>query len=194
MSAPIPAKNGLTAEELDQARLLVEQAHAAVVGATKGLSAAQWNFKPAPDRWSIAENLEHVVNVQDRVLGPVLDNLTQAPAPSPSVDRALVDSIVIHQFPSRLGKFPSPEFVRPVAPVPEDLLQRLAANRERFCERLISTPELRDHVLPSPPLKAISKGVYDVMDGYQWILGAAAHTQRHVMQMLEVKANLAFPE
>ncbi len=27
-------------------------------GATKGLSPAQWNFKPAPDRWSVAECYE----------------------------------------------------------------------------------------------------------------------------------------
>jgi hypothetical protein len=31
------------------------------------------------------------------------------------------------------------------------------------------------------------------MDGYQWILAAAAHTERHAKQMLEVKADDDFP-
>jgi hypothetical protein len=31
------------------------------------------------------------------------------------------------------------------------------------------------------------------MDGYQWILAAAAHAERHTKQILEVIANAAFP-
>jgi len=32
-----------------------------------------------------------------------------------------------------------------------------------------------------------------VMDGYQWVLAAAAHTERHAKQMLEVIAEDTFP-
>jgi hypothetical protein len=42
-------------------------------------------------------------------------------------------------------------------------------------------------------MKVVSKGVFEVMDGYQWILAAAAHAERHAKQMLEVKANAAYP-
>ena len=45
----------------------------------------------------------------------------------------------------------------------------------------------------SPPLKAITKGALNSMDGYQWLLAAAAHTERHTKQILEVKANPNFP-
>jgi hypothetical protein len=88
----------LTAQELEQARLFLQQTQNAVVGATKGLSEAQWRFKPAPDRWSIAETLDHIVIVQERVLGPVLDKLADAPAPPADRDRDLVDAIVINHF------------------------------------------------------------------------------------------------
>ncbi|MGD0363165.1 MAG: hypothetical protein ABSC93_19975, partial [Bryobacteraceae bacterium] len=51
---------------------------------------------------------------------------------------------------------------------------RLLRNYESLAEYLESTPDLRQHALPSRPLKAVSNGEFDSMDGYQWILGAAA--------------------
>jgi hypothetical protein len=192
--ADLQTSQELTANELEQARLFLSQTHNAVIGATKGLSEAQWNFKSAPDRWSIAENLDHIVTVQDRVLGPVLDQLAQAPPPPSGFDRRQVDSIVIHQFPTRLSKLQAPEFLRRSDRSPRELLSCLRKNHARFLERLESTPELRQHVLPAPPLKAVSQGAFEMMDGYQWILAASAHTERHVKQMLEVMADSAYPE
>ena len=57
----------------------------------------------------------------------------------------------------------------------------------------LETPDLREHAIEAPPLKAASKGVYDSMDGYQWILAAAAHVERHTKQILEVRADPNFP-
>lgn len=192
MTAPIAAT--LTAQELDQARLFLEQTKNAVVGATKGLSEAQWGFKPAPDRWSIAENLAHIVMVQERVLGPILDQLADAPPPSPGLDYELVDAIVINQFPNRLTRFSGPASVHPASEIaPAELLSQLATNYARLAERLECTPGLRQHSLEALPLKAVSNGVYERMDGYQWILAAAAHTERHVKQILEVMADSGYP-
>jgi multidrug efflux pump subunit AcrA (membrane-fusion protein) len=106
----VSSQQKLTQQELDQARLFLQQTQSALVGATKGLSEAQWKFKPAPDRWSVAENLDHIVLVQERVLGPILDQLANAPAPAADHDYVQVDAIVIHQFSTRLNKFPAPEF------------------------------------------------------------------------------------
>ena len=36
-----------------------------VLEATKGLSQAQWDFKPAPDRWSVAQVMEHIAASED---------------------------------------------------------------------------------------------------------------------------------
>jgi hypothetical protein len=184
----------LTAEELDQARLFLQQTQNALVGATKGLSEAQWKFKPAPDRWSIAENLDHIVIVQERVLGRILIQLANAPAPPADLDYKVVDAIVINHFPNRLTKYSAPEFVRPVDQMaPVELLNRLRTNYEGLTGCLESTPGLRQHALESPPLKGVSKGAYESMDGYQWILAAAAHTDRHTKQILEVMADPGYP-
>jgi hypothetical protein len=197
-STPEPATfspdQKLTVQELDQARLFLQQTQNAVVGATKGLSEAQWKFKPAPDRWSIAENLDHIVIVQDRVLGPILDQLANAPAPPTGLDYQLVDAIVIHQFPTRLAKFSAPEFVHPVDQIPPlEILSRLMTNYAKLTDCLESRPGLRQHAFEAPPLKAVSKGAFELMDGYQWILAAAAHTERHTKQILEVMADPGYP-
>jgi hypothetical protein len=185
----------LTEQELKQARLLLEQTRNSVLGATHGLSTAQWNFKPAPDRWSIAQNLHHLVTVQERILGPIMGQLAEAPPPSAGRDCALIDAVVIHQFPTRLAKFQAPEAAQPAGQCdPQVALQTLRANYGRMLDRLESTPGLREHVLPSPPLKAVSNGTNEFMDGYQWILACAAHDERHAKQMLEVKADASFPE
>jgi len=185
----------LTSAELEQAHLYLQQPQNGVVGATKGLSEAQWKFKPAPDRWSIAEIVEHMVVVQERVLGTIRDQLASAPAASAYSDYKQVDAIVINHFPNRLTKFQAPEFVHPAGGItPSSALDRLAKNYSRLAEYLESTPDLRQHSLDAAPLKAVSKGAFQSMDGYQWILTTAAHNERHTKQILEVMADADFPE
>jgi hypothetical protein len=185
----------LTSAHLDRARLYLEQTQSGIEGAIKGLSEAQWSFKPAPERWSIAENVEHIACVQERVLDQILPGLAAAPVPDADYDREVVDAIVIHQFPTRLAKYSAPEFVCPKGGLEQaEALRRLGANYARFAMYLQSTPEMRRHAVESRPLQAITDGKYTLMDGYQWVLAAAAHMERHTKQILEVKAELAFPD
>jgi hypothetical protein len=185
----------LTQAELEQARLYLEQTGNYVVGATKGLSDAQWHFKPAPECWSIAELVEHMVAVQELVLGPIREQLAQTPASPVHPDYEQVDGIVLHQFHGRQNKFQAPAVLRPTGQqAPAAACERLVKNCGRLTEYLESTPDLRHHLRESPPLKAITKGAFQLMDGYQWVLTAAAHTERHTKQILEVKADARFPE
>ena len=79
-AAALAAPQTLTASELEQARLFLEQSRNGVIGAIKGLSEAQWKHNPASDRWSIAENVEHIVTVLERVAGPIREQMAAAPA------------------------------------------------------------------------------------------------------------------
>ena len=45
----------VTSEDREKALKYLESTKQAVIDATKDLSPAQWNFKAAPDKWSIAE-------------------------------------------------------------------------------------------------------------------------------------------
>lgn len=193
LTADTPGEH-LAASDLEQGRLYLQQSRNYVAGAIIGLSDAQWRFKPAPDRWSIAEIVEHMVAVEELVLGPVREQLAAAPASAVERDYRQVDAIVMNQFPNRLNKFQAPEPIQPTGQfAPAGASGRLVKNHGRFIEYLESTPDLRRHMCESPPLKAITKGAFESMDGYQWVLAAAAHNQRHTKQILEVKADPNFP-
>ena len=192
-AAALAAEQTLTSAEFELAHLYLRQTKEGLVGATKGLSEAQWKFKPAPERWSIAEIVDHVVVVQERVLGPIREQLASAlPIPA-GYDYKRVDNLVIHHFPDRLIKFKSPEFVNPSGLAPSESLHRFAKNCALLTE-LLDTPGLREHAVEAAPLKGVSNGEYGLMDGYQWLLAAAAHTERHTKQILEVIADARFPE
>jgi hypothetical protein len=184
----------VTSSELDQARLYLQQTRNYAIGATKGLSEAQWHFKPSPGCWSIAEIVDHMVVIQELVLGPIREQLARAPAPSADRDYKQVDAIVLNRFSVRLNKFQAPGAALPAGQWPPAVAcERLLKNYERLTEYLESTPDLRQHVRESPPLKAVSNGAFEYMDGYQWVLAAAAHTERHTKQILEVKSDPNFP-
>jgi len=182
----------LTASDIEQARLFLQQTRNYFIGATRGLSDAQWHFKPTPGHWSIAENVDHMVVVQELILGPIREQLTTAPATDR--DYKQVDSIVLNQFSVRLNKFPGPAAVQPTGQsTPAVSSDRLLKNCDRLTDYLESTPDLRQHMREAPPLRAITNGAFVSMDGYQWILAAAAHTERHIKQILEVKSAPDFP-
>jgi hypothetical protein len=185
----------LTKADVERGRNYLEQTCAGVIEATKGLSEAQWIFKPAADRWSIAEVVEHIVLTQDYILGPVREQLAKAPPAPDGFDTKKVDGIIVNQVPDRSAKFQAPDPLRPTGRwTPSAALERLNDNTKRLTEYLQSTPDLRRHVLAAPPLQAASKGQYTSMDGYEWLLTAAAHTERHTKQILEVKGDAGFPK
>ncbi len=193
-TSAVAIENSLTPSEVEQGNLHLSQTCAAALGSVAGLSETQWNFQPSPDRWSIAKILEHIVVVQERVLAMVKDHLPTGAPPPPDRNAQLIDAIVINQFPNRLTKANAPEFLDPSGDCTlGDTRNRLLTNTRRLAECLETVPDLRHHVLDAPPLRFISKGEYTVMDGYQWILAASAHTERHAKQILEVKVDPGFP-
>src|SRR5258707_12884017 len=79
-----------------------------VVAATKGLSEAQMKFKAAPDRWSVAETLEHIALAEDLILQNVTDKIMKAPAGAADRDAAKTDAMVLAMVPDRSHKAQAP--------------------------------------------------------------------------------------
>ena len=156
-----------------------------LLSAVKGLTPAQWNFKPAPDRWSVAEIVEHITVVEGYV-NDLVAKLPQAPAPSAGFNAAEVDALILARMPDRSTKYQAPEEIQPTGRwTPQDTLQRFLAARSQNEESLRTNTELRKHVIPHP--------AFGPVDGYEWILLTAGHTARHTQQILEVKADPRFP-
>jgi hypothetical protein len=177
----------LSQAEKDSALKYLETTKQGVLEATKGLSEAQWNFKAGPDRWSIAQVMEHIAAAEDFMRGMDEERVMKAPAGEPGRDAKKTDEAVLAMVPDRSHKAQAPEplqpsnrFGSPAASVKHFVESR--ATTEAF---LKNTPGLRDHVMDSPMGK---------LDGYEFILLAAAHSERHTKQILEVKADPNFPK
>jgi uncharacterized damage-inducible protein DinB len=157
-----------------------------VIEATKGLSEAQWKFKPGPDRWSVAEVLEHIVLVEDALMENTAQ-VMRAPAGKADRDFKSTDQFVVTAIADRSKKAVAPESLRPTGRwSPGEAMDRFLKSRERTVEFLRSTPGLREHVVDSP--------FGQPMDAYQWLLFSSAHSERHTKQILEVKADPGFPK
>ena len=177
--------------QADKERALqyLESTKNGVLDATKGLSDAQWNFKPAPDRWSVAEVMEHLAAAEDMLRGMTQDQVMKSPAvpARDAVETKKADEGVLAMVPDRSHKVQAPEPLKPTnrfgSPVAAQ--KHFVESRETTEEYLKNTPGLRAHVGDSPMGK---------LDGYEFVLLIAAHSERHTKQMLEVKADPNFPK
>jgi hypothetical protein len=177
----------ITPAEKERALTYLNQTRDGVVAAVKGQSEAQLKFKPAPVRWSVAEVVEHLALIEDLVNGGVLGKLAGAPAPAADWDAKKVDALVLAKVPDRSTKFQAPEPAVPTGRwTPAATLEHFLAGRAQTVTFLMSTSDLRAHLVSHP--------VFGPMDGYEWILATAAHTERHTKQILEVKTDAAYPK
>jgi hypothetical protein len=189
------AQPALQTADIDQALAYFAQTKKRIFDVASGLTDAQWQFKPAPDRWSIAENLEHMVTVEETILGPIRQQLAQAPPQLADRNSTEVDRIVLEKFPDRTVKAKAPEFLNPTGQCTlSDALERVTRNYRRVCEYVVSAHDLREHTVDAPPLNYITNGAYTTMDGYQWALGLAAHDERHIRQIAELQADPNYPQ
>ncbi len=176
----------ITTAERERGLDYLKQTNSALVDATRGLSEAQWNFKPAPDRWSVAETLEHITIVEQFFGSGVARQLSNAPAPAATHDTKQIDSMILARVPDRTTKFKAPESITPTGRwTPDETLANFLGSRKQTVEFLKTRTDLRGHVIDHP--------AFGPLDGYEWILAVAAHTERHTKQILEVKAAPNFP-
>jgi len=175
----------LTSAEHDFAVAYLTVTRDRLVDALEDLSDAQWNFKPHPDRWSIAETMEHIAIVEARVQ-EIIKSMAQAPADPPDRDVKQVDAFVLVAVPMRHPRVKAPDRISPLGGrTGREALQDFLGNRARTVALLSTAPHLRGRVVPHPLLGP--------WDGYQWILAAGAHSARHTGQVLEVKEEPNFP-
>ena len=161
-----------------------------VLKEASSLSEAQWSFKAAPDRWSVGEVVEHLALAE-----PFIFDLQQkamaGPPASPELLKAAQgrDEFIVKVIPDRTQKAQAPEPLQPKATARRaraEILSAFRASRGKTLEYAgKTTADLRGRVAESP---------VGPLDGYQWLLFIAAHSERHLAQIREVKAHAQFPK
>lgn len=178
---------GLSATDKNEGLAQLNRTRATLMEATKNLSAAQWNYKPAPDSWSIREVLEHIILTENSLRDHIVNNVLKAPRANASAAAKADDGTVLSVVADRSSKAKAPAELVPTGRwSTEEAQAEFLKARKRTLALLQSRGDLREHSVESP----IGKN----LDGYQWILLISAHSERHTKQILEVKANAGFPK
>lgn len=152
----------------------------------EGLSEAQWNYKAAPDKWSIAQCAEHIAASESLIRGAVVKALAE---PLPADAKDLVKDDMVQKFiVDRSKKFSAPE---PLVPTdrfgsPAAAVEAFRTERAETLKLAENDAELRKHAAKHPG--------FGMLDTYGWMLFLSSHTERHTLQIEEVKANADFPK
>jgi len=154
-----------------------------------GLSDIQWNFKPSPERWSVAECAEHIAVSEDSIFDLLKQVMKSPAAPDKQAAAKGKDELIQRAVPDRSVKAQAPEFLQPKRRWPdrEVLIAHFKQSRDRNIAYIQTTDDdLRNHFMEHPLLKTI--------DAYQIMLLISAHCERHTAQINEVKADPNFPK
>ncbi|HXX20754.1 MAG TPA: DinB family protein [Candidatus Acidoferrum sp.] len=178
----------MTPAERERAVNYLTQSRDNLLRTVRGLSREQLQFKPAPDRWSVADCLEHLILVENRRIGegiPAALQQTVDPARRSAYEGR--DEELVHLVAGRVQRAQAPEPVRPTGRWPHDrLIPELEAVRERSADLVAMTQaNLRQYFSPHP--------LFGDLDCYQWLLLVAAHSDRHRAQIEELIASPGFP-
>ena len=151
-----------------------------------GLSEAQLNYRAAEGRWTIGEIAEHIIVVEQALRGFVETGM-KSPVPAGKDDFRIQDVAVILAITNRQQKFTAPEPVRPNGrwkTVP-DLLANFDSTRKASTDYIKNMKEdMRSHFANMP------LGRLDAFQSYLFMIG---HSERHLAQLKEVKADAKYP-
>ncbi|QEC78431.1 DinB family protein [Mucilaginibacter ginsenosidivorax] len=188
-SAQQQTSNMITSQEREKAMQLLTQTESGVFDAVKGLSEAQLNFKPAADKWSVADCIKHIAAAEKELWAMAEPTLAQPANSEKRAEIKFTDDDLIKAVEDRTHKSKTFAALEPANSPYKTVAEALTAfksNREKLIAFIKNTKtDLRNHVLVLPV------GTYD---SYQFILLIAAHSNRHTQQINEVKGDVGFPK
>lgn len=165
----------------------LKRTEAAFLKSIENVSDAQWTWKSAPDRWSVAEASEHITKSEDMLRGMVEGMMKAPAAPDVLAKTKGKDDQIVQTIPDRTKKFQAPEPL-----VPKGSFANKAALIAAFKEARAKTLALANG---SADLRSFAGGGLPMgeMDALQAALFLSAHTERHTKQIEEVKATTGYP-
>jgi hypothetical protein len=178
----------LTDLERQKALGLLNRSRQTLLDAVDGVTENQARWKPAPDRWSILEYVEHLAVSDDGLIAVIKRSLATSARPETEAERRERET-KIKETPVPRGANRAPEMLQPggrFASLQEAVAAFLAA-RERSVEYARSTQEdLRSHFT--------DHNVLGPLDGYQWLMGNARHAETHAAHIRELRTMAEFPQ
>ena len=185
----------LMSAELDKlvndVRAIGDDAHASF----GKLSAEQLNWKPAADRWSVAQCLDHLITSNNGYF-PIIESVRSGQRKTSFWERlpvlpGLAGGLLIKSLdPASARKIRAPKRFEPAqSNLSPTIVDDFVAQQSKVAEAMNATRhlDLGKIVITSPALSIVT---YSLMDGFRIIV---VHEQRHLQQAKRVTAESAFP-
>jgi hypothetical protein len=177
----------LLIEGLDRTRDLLQ-------AETADLTTGQWQFKEVPDRWSIAEVVEHL-QLQEDMYFRELYLISQVPEMPELRERVRGKEAQIMAYSTDPEAGIAAWYLQPEgrwSSGPEAMRQ-LLRSREKVTDFVRNTnADLRLHFTFRDYYPG-SDGLWAIRDLHQLLLTTIAHTERHVNQIKRIKEHSSFP-
>jgi hypothetical protein len=179
----------MTAEERAKLIQWLHESQAETIAAVEKLTDAQWNWKAAPEKWSVGECVEHIMLAEGTLMAQA-DKALAAPQNPDWAEKTKGKSEFIERvMVKRQGKAQAPESIVPIGKLSRaELMKKLREVRAKTL-KFAETTQL--------PLKAHTSEhpfpVFGTLNAYQWVIYIPLHNIRHNQQIAEVKANPNFP-
>ena len=161
----------------------LERTEAKLLQTIENVSPEQWSYKSAPDRWSIAECVEHITAAE-----PFIRELIVKSLETPAGDGAKKDEMVLTMLVDRSKKFKAPE---PLIPTNKyatkaDAVAAFKAERAKTIALAKSDADFRTH--------GSNHFAFGPLDSYGWVLFLSGHSERHTLQIEEVTKTGGYPK
>ncbi len=180
----------MTAEDRAKVVKLLHESEKEFFEMIENLSEAQWKYKPAPERWSVAEVAEHIILAEKLLFASVEKALAAPPNPEWQTKTAGKTEFLERVMVSRDRRAQAPEQIQPQGK------WTLAETLSRFKEVRARTLKFTEQT--DLPLKAHTLDhpfpVFSTLNAYQWLIYIPLHHLRHNQQIAEVKASTGFPK
>jgi hypothetical protein len=182
--------------ELDAVIREAKQVAADARASFGNLSAAQLNWKPSAERWSIAQCFEHLIT-SNRGYLPIIESVRGGKKQSTFWTRlpmwpGLAGKLLIKSLdPASTRKLKAPKNFQPAqSEISPTIIDDFVAQQEQVIEGMKSTShlDLEKIVITSPALSFVA---YSLMDGYRIIV---THEKRHLQQAQRVAEEPGFPK
>jgi hypothetical protein len=168
----------------DRQRLLahLDMTESWLVSELKGLSKAQLTFRMNPDSWSIMDVVEHLAIAEPQYWQRVRDSMKQPPTADQieATDAGILWYGIDRTNRARTGE----------ARVPTGKWTDVDGSLGEF-RKLRAT--MRDYAKSTADDLRSRKLLEGNMDVYQWFLMISTHSQRHILQIREIKEHAQFP-
>ncbi|MEW6126655.1 MAG: DinB family protein [Acidobacteriota bacterium] len=161
------------------------------LAAIEKLTDAQWNFRPAPFKWTVGETAEHIALAEGLLFAQVERALAAPENADWETKTANKMQIIEGPLAKRQGRAQAPEPIQPMKrnmSRPE-IMKLLKENRAKSLKFARETDaNMKSHTLDHP------FPIFGTLNAYQWLLYIPMHSLRHNKQIVEIKANPNFPK